>query len=62
MLCPHCNSTDTRVTNTYRTAQSIRRRHSCADCKRGFYTFQVYERDLTLKKINKLNSRRQPAR
>lgn len=54
MKCPDCGSQKTRVTNTYRTAQSVRRRHACRSCRFIFYTFQQYETDLTVKKVAEL--------
>lgn len=54
MKCPDCETQNTRVTNTYRTSQSVRRRHACRDCRSVFYTFQQYERDLTGKKVAEL--------
>ena len=54
MLCPNCNSPDTRVidSRTSKDNQSIRRRRECSDCGHRFTTLEEIIRDglLVLKK------------
>jgi len=40
MKCPFCGSTDTRVIDTTRVANGIRRRRQCKECSRRFSTME----------------------
>lgn len=58
MRCPDCKSRDSlRVVKTVHTASSVRRRRKCSKCGSVFVTFEVDERDLTVRKINELKSK-----
>ena len=40
MQCPYCTSLDTGVTETRVTTDGLRRRRTCATCKRRFTTYE----------------------
>ena len=40
MQCPYCSSTDSSVTETRVTADGLRRRRVCENCKRRFTTYE----------------------
>ena len=56
MTCPHCAHDKSRQIDTRRTARSRRRRYECRKCKRRFTTYEVFEGELSLNKINSLQS------
>jgi transcriptional regulator NrdR family protein len=52
MECPNCKTEDgIIVTHTERALRSVRRRRQCLKCRAIFYTWEVLEKDLTLKRI-----------
>lgn len=44
MLCPSCNSTDSKVTDSREVGDAIRRRRECAACGSRFTTFERVDR------------------
>ncbi len=40
MMCPYCDSAETRVIDTTRKVHSVRRRRECKSCRRRFSTME----------------------
>jgi len=56
MLCPFCSDTKSKVTDKRESAEGIRRRRECLNCKKRFTTYEkVAESDIYV--IKKDNSR-----
>jgi len=43
MKCPYCKSSNLKVNDSRETAESIRRRRACLDCKKRFTTYERIE-------------------
>ncbi len=52
MRCPYCSSFNTKVVDTRRAGEAIRRRRECLDCGRRFTTYEraVLETPLVVKR------------
>lgn len=52
MKCPYCSGSDTRVIDTRKSGNAIRRRRECQDCGRRFTTYEraVLEAPLVVKR------------
>ena len=57
MNCPFCGHTETKVTDTRESAESIRRRRECLKCERRFTTYESVEIDIV---VIKKDGRREP--
>lgn len=48
MLCPYCNTTETKVTDKRDNGSVTRRRRECLKCKKRFTTYERVELDLNV--------------
>ena len=48
MICPYCNSSDSKVTNKRDSNEVTRRRRECLKCKKRFTTYERVELELTV--------------
>jgi transcriptional repressor NrdR len=58
MKCPHCNNTDTKVTDSRDAEDSVRRRRQCLACGHRFTTFERVQTGNLV--IIKKDQRREP--
>ena len=58
MKCPYCKSSNLKVNDSRETAESIRRRRACLDCKKRFTTYERIE-NINLIVIKKAGRREQ---
>ncbi len=52
MICPYCNSEETKVTDKRDSHEITRRRRECLKCSKRFTTYERVERDLNVIKKN----------
>lgn len=52
MICPYCNSEETKVTDKRDSHEITRRRRECLKCGKRFTTYERVERDLHVIKKN----------